>query len=89
MNEDKILEKLEKHDGQLDKLIQKSIEHDGRLDQMLTKVEFRAFADEQATANDAMMVILKRLDEERYFTTERVRRIEEDVAVIKRQLHIV
>jgi hypothetical protein len=81
------------NEEKLDKLIQKSIEHDDRFDRieenMFTKHEFREFSQKNQTDNDAMMVILKRLDEERYFTTERVRRIEEDVAVIKRELHIV
>ncbi len=44
--------------------------------------------DEMTTKMDAMMVILLRLDQERIFTTEWIRRIESDVTMIKNHLHL-
>mgnify|MGYP001581038299 CR=1 FL=1 len=69
MNEDKIIEKL--------------IEHDARFDECVTKDEFHSFREELRLTNDQMMVILKRLDEERYFTAEWIRRVEDDVKILK------
>lgn len=61
------------------KIIQKLIEHDQRFDQMVTKEEFKNFRNEVLVAQDEMITILRRLDQERIFTTEWVRRIEGEV----------
>jgi hypothetical protein len=65
-------------------IIQKLLEHDARFDRieqtMVTKDEFTAFKDQVLTSLDQMMVILQRLDQERVFTNERIKRIEADLA---------
>jgi len=82
MLEEKILQKLTDHDiklaehdvrfdrveERLDKLTHIVIEHGERLEQTVTKAEFTEFKKMQADANDQMITILKRLDEERFAT---------------------
>lgn len=75
MNEEKILDKLIEHGERLEKI-------EDRLETMPTK-------DELFSKLDSMVTILQRLDQERVFTTEWIRRIETDVEKIKRELHIV
>jgi DNA repair exonuclease SbcCD ATPase subunit len=65
MDEGKILQKLVEHDGRFERI-------EYRLDQFATKREFNDRLDE-------MMVILKRLDQERVFTSEWIKRIESEV----------
>lgn len=74
MPEEQIIQKLLEHDEKL-KEIHK------RLDQTLTKSEFL----EQF---DKAMVILQRLDQERVFTIERIKRLEAEVDRIKLRLNI-
>ncbi len=68
--------KLKDHDARFDRIISKLIEHDERFErieeQMVTKTEFRKFVETQ----DAMMVILKRMDTEQASLTEWLRRTE-------------
>ncbi|MCL5666426.1 MAG: hypothetical protein M1383_01505 [Patescibacteria group bacterium] len=70
------------------KVLQKLIEHDEQLadikERMATKDDIR----EIRQVMDKAMTILERLDQERVFTVEWIRRIEGDVDKIKRQLHI-
>lgn len=58
----------------------------------VTKDEFHseltAFRDEVATRFDEVVTILKRLDQERLFTIEWVRRIESDVSMMKKHLKL-
>lgn len=69
-----------------DKIIQKLLEHDEQLEficeNMATKNEINALLDGQ----DQMITILKRLDEERIFTIEWVRRIEKEVEEQKKKI---
>jgi uncharacterized protein YjgD (DUF1641 family) len=62
-----------------DAIIEKLLEHDKRLDRieenMATKVETR----EIMQTLDGMMVILQRLDQERIFTNETIRRIQQQL----------
>lgn len=58
-------------------------------DQMATKEDLKILRNDIFTVLDQQTVILKRLDEERYFTTERVRQIEADVHQLKVHLHLV
>lgn len=69
MNEDKIILKLLEHDERLERV-------EGKIDKMLTRDEF-------TKTSDQMMVILKRLDEERIFTYSWIRRVEEEVGAMK------
>ncbi len=65
MNEEKVIQKLLEHDEQFDKIEEK-------LDKMVTREEYLQGQDE-------MMTILRRLDQERIFTAEWVKRIEKEV----------
>lgn len=76
---DKIDKRFSEHDKRFDKIIDKLVEHDGRLDQMVTKNEFNTFKDQILTGQDKMMQILQRLDQERIFTQEWIKRIEKEV----------
>lgn len=74
MNEDKILQKLVEHDERLDRIEQS----------MATKADIR----DLHTVMDRALNILDRLDQERLFTVEWVKRIENDVEKIKKHLHL-
>lgn len=63
------------------KVIQKLIEHGKRFDQLVT--EFSEFRDENFNRLDDIMIILKRLDQERVFSNERVNRIEANVEALR------
>ena len=78
MDEDRIINKLIEIDLKVSKMQEK----------MVTKEELRIFKDEVNTQFDQQSVILKRLDEERLFTVEWIRRIESDVEKIKSRLQI-
>ena len=65
MNEDKIIEKL--------------IEHEALFDQMSERIGRLLTQEDYARSSDQMMVMLKRIDEERPFTLEWIRRVEEEV----------
>lgn len=54
----------------------------------VTKVEFAEFRSENTQRQDEMITILKRIDQERVFTTEWIRRIESDVTMLKNHLHL-
>jgi len=95
MNEDKIIKKLIEHDGHFKRLDKKLIEHDERLERieenMVTKLEHNEVID----TLDKIMTILKRLDQERIFTKEWIKRIDkkvekhdQDIAQIKEVLKI-
>ncbi len=71
-----------------DKIIQKLIEIDAKLDNVVVKDDLNSFKKEYFNGQDQVLAILKRLDEERTFTIEWVRRIETDVARIKEVLKI-
>ncbi len=71
-----------------DKIINKLIEIDEKLVDMATRSDLRELKDEINTRLDEQSVILKRIDEERYFMVDWVRRIETDVQKIKTHLQI-
>lgn len=81
--EDKVLEKLVEHDKRFDTIAKTLINHDNRLEiieeTMVTKKEFGDFRNETTDKMDEMITILKRLDQERIFTHEWVKRLEDDV----------
>jgi len=54
----------------------------------LLKSDFEEFKDDVLTTLDKHSVILQRLDQERTFTLERVKNLEEDVKQIKLKLAI-
>lgn len=79
MNEDKIITKLIEHDDSLGKIVTKLIEHDDRLERMETKMDGFLTKEEYMNGQDKIMAILLRLDEERIFTMEWVKKIEREV----------
>jgi len=62
-----------------DKIVQKLIEHDKKFDELVTKGEFKQFKEEMLSGQDRMLQILERLDQERIFTNEAIKRLEKDV----------
>lgn len=52
-----------------DVILQKLGEHDRRFDEMVTKGEFTEFKHLVLTAQDEILTIVRRLDQERVFTT--------------------
>jgi len=81
INTDKRLEALE---TKVDALVTKK-EFRG----LETKVENMVTREEFNTTMDEVLTIVRRLDQERVFTIEWVRRIEADVARVKQHLHLV
>ena len=67
-----------------DKVIQKLAEHDKRFDEIST--DLSGFKNQVYTAQDEMLTILRRLDEERIFTTKWVERIEKEVEGHKQEI---
>ena len=61
-----------------DKVIQKLIEHDHQFE--LLRDDIQQMHRDNLDKQDEMITILKRLDEERVFTVEWIRRIENEVA---------
>lgn len=72
-----------------DKIIQKLVEIDEKLGTFVTKNELADFKDQIMTRLDQHTAILERLDQERVFTIDRVKRIEHDVERIKLELKLV
>jgi len=73
MNEDRVLQKLVEHDKRFAGIDQRLAEHDRRFDKLDTEIS--DFKNRVYTAQDEMITILRRLDEERIFTTRWVERI--------------
>ena len=100
MFEDKIIERLdsiesvlERHgqnlksiESVLERQTERLIDHDDYLKSLredtITRDEFRTFAEGQ----DEMITILKRLDEERIFTANWIKRVEEKVEIQEKEL---
>ncbi len=74
MNEDKIIQHIIEIKEQMGRL-------DEKMGRFITREEYLKHQDET-------MAILKRLDQERIFTIEWVRRIENDLEKVKQQLQI-
>lgn len=74
MNEEKIIEKLITIEERLSKL-------DDKIGGMITRSEF-------ITAHEETVTFLKKLDQERIFTIEWVKRIEADLEKVKAHLNI-
>lgn len=78
-----------------ERIVKKLLEHDEKLAELVTRREFDAFRGEYLQGQDEIMTILKRLDQERIFTAQWVKRIErqveehtEQIKQIKLQLNI-
>jgi len=71
----------------MDKEILKLIATKEDLKDLVTRREFAEFKDENLTRLDKMMTILRRLDEERLFTFEMVKRIEGEVERQRKEIN--
>ena len=76
MKEEKIAKKLDKIESVLEKHTQELLEHDEELKYIREQMATKDDMEKLLVAQDEMLVILKRLDEERISTTERIKRIE-------------
>jgi chromosome segregation ATPase len=83
---DKLEGRMDKLDGRMDKLEKTTnnlsievLKQNDKIENMVTKKEFSEFKNETMTRFDQMMVILNRLDQERYFSFEKVKRLENEV----------
>ena len=81
-------EKLINHDGQLERIIINQVKHEERLDSIDEKLKKLDRFDEVLAGQDKMISILDRVDQERVFTNEAIKRLEKDVARIKLHLHL-
>jgi len=69
-----------------DKIIEKILEHDRRFDQVEDKLN--NLRREILDGQDGMMTILKRLDQERIFTVEWIKRMENQIEEQKEKIKI-
>ncbi|MFA6486463.1 MAG: hypothetical protein WCT40_03805 [Candidatus Magasanikbacteria bacterium] len=69
-----------------DKIIEKLIELDEKVSATVTMVEFGDFKNSFASGQDKMIKILDRLDTERMFTEQWIKRMEEDFETQKHQI---
>ncbi len=76
-------EKLEKT---VDKIALEVVKHTEAIKNLVTRDEFDKKMDRVLDGQDKMTVILQRLDQERVFTIERIRHLEEEVNKIKSHL---
>lgn len=67
-----------------EKIIQKLNEHDGRFDELA--VDLKDFKNQVFAAQDEMLTILRRVDEERIFTAAWLNRIEQEVEGHKKEI---
>lgn len=71
-----------------DKIIEKLVEMDRKIEDIRSEMATKADFNELKTVLDNQGQILQRLDQERIFTLERIKRIEADVEKMKIVLHI-
>ena len=75
-------------DGKINRVITAVVDLKGDMSGVKERMVTRKQFDEALTNEDAMLVILKRVDEERLATIEWIRRVEGDVVMLKRHLHL-
>lgn len=71
-----------------EKIISKLITHDEFLKQVATKEDVKNSESRIINGQDQIIGMLNRIDEERTFTVERVRKTEEEIRQIKMKLQI-
>lgn len=88
--EQEILKRLDKRidvvDGKVDKLAILAIENREEIKKMVTKEEFDKKFRQSLDGQDKMIDILQRLDQERIFTIEWIKRIETDIERNKEEI---
>jgi len=76
---DKVESRLDKVEKSIDVLASQVAENTVRLDNMVTREEFKHEVSKLVDGQDKMITILQRLDQERIFTNQRLKRVEEAV----------
>lgn len=71
-----------------DKIIDSLVEMKEQMKSLATKIDVQESEQRVMQVLDNQAVILQRLDQERFFTSEHIRRIEADVEMLKRHLHL-
>lgn len=72
-----------------DKIIDSLVEMKGQMGSLVVSVKDLQDSQQRVMQMlDNQAVILKRLDQERFFTSEHIRRIEADVEMLKKHLHL-
>lgn len=74
--------------NQDEKITKEIVKLKDEIGKCLTAQDFSEFKDEVLTGQDEMIAILRRLDDERVFTLDRVKQLEADVKQIKLKLAI-
>lgn len=74
---DKIEKRFDKTDEKFDVITKKLLEHDNYFDEM--REEFNQKFNQVLTSLDKVMVIVQRLDQERLFTFEIIKRMQKDI----------
>lgn len=72
----------------VEKIAVEVVKHTEQIKELVTKEEFTKFRDENFTRLDGIMAVLTRLDQERVFTIERIKRLEEEIDKIKAHLSL-
>ncbi len=88
MDEDKIIKKLDHHEKRLDKITDKLLEHDETLKHIKEEMATRDDVDKILNGQDKMIQLFTRIDQERLFGNERMKRLETDVKMIKQHLQL-
>jgi len=78
-------EELKKTNKSLDRVAFQVIENSEKIEKLVTKDEFNEKMGQVMNTLDKVMVIVQRIDQERMFTTEWIRRIDTDVEVLKKR----
>ena len=79
-------EKIEGNSKRIDKVALQVVRNSEAINRMVTKEEFSEFKEEVLLGQDRIITILERLDQERIFTAEWIRRVEADVEKNKREI---
>ena len=74
MAEDKILQKLGEHEVRLDRIERN----------MVTKDDLATLRDDILNSHDAQITILIRLDQERIFTNETIKRLQKKLTILNK-----
>lgn len=84
-----IIDKLTAHDQKFDTIERKLQEHDGRFDRLEAKLDsgLGSLRNDILTKLDQQMVKITRIDQERIFTNEAIKRLEKEVTQHSREIN--
>ena len=93
--QDKIIKKLIEHDAQFERIEKKLVNHDEWFEKIEKRLNQTVTKEEYLSGQDEIMKILERLNQERIFTNEWIKRTEkqieqnrEDIIKIKQVLNL-